>query len=615
MALVSAGVSVTITNDSYYIPATSPTVPLFFIATRADKKQADGISTALGALEHSIVRTITSLGQSISTYGVPKFLTDNIGAQLHGDARNEYGLFALNQALTILSRAYVVRANVDLSDNSITTFTSDVPVSGTNIGLGGTFSTPLVNQVGVVAEQWSLVATTSGTASIGKLGIIVPGTLYTDGSYLAVPLTGGTGSGATANITVLGGIVTDVTLVNRGIGYTNADNLSALALDIGGTGSGFAIPVTGLVASQFTVTGFSSLAQANATIGTPYNNGLVSFTITNGSVPFVTGDSFTFNVTSALVNNPLGANDAAKRASIVTALRAEINSNQDVRAELYEYNLILCPGYYETTGDLINLNVAINEEAFVIADTPMTKSPEDTAIWSGTIERENSQSAAYYYPHGLAANLDGVEVFCAASGIGLKTIAYSDSVSEVWMPPAGLRRGIVTGVTNIGYVTGTLGTATTFVSTPLNQGQRDVLYQTAGATGRINIIPFLPGKGIVVFGQKTSASLASALDRINVMRLLTMMKRDMRKSSMAFLFELNNRLTQDSLKQMLDNYLNDILLRNGLYDYIVICDSSVNTPTRIDRNELWAAIAIKPEKAVEFIHIPIRVVATGASLV
>lgn len=520
--LVSPGVSVTIIDDSFYIPASATTVPLFFIATRADKKKPDGVTAAPGALEHSVVRTITSLNQSADTYGVPHFRRTSGGAEQHGDARNEYGLFALNQVLTIVSRAYVVRANVDLSDEDVTTFAADTPVrTGTG---NGTLTGVTVDQTTAEDELWTLTATGPTT---------------------------------------------------------------------------------------FTVSGFISGSQSNATVGTLYNNGIVSFTITAGGTAFVSGDTFTFDVTSTTVANPLGVNDAAKRVSIVTALQAEINSNNDVRSEYYEYNLIICPGYHEVIDELLNLNDSINNEAFVIADTPMTKNPEDTATWSLTSARFRNVDVAYYYPHGLASNLDGHDVVCAASGIALKTIAYSDSVSEVWFPAAGFRRGIVTGVSQVGYVSGTLGTATTFVETPLNQGQRDILYEFQK---NVNIIPFFPGRGIAVFGQKTSAPLASARDRINVERMLIKIKRDIRKASMAYLFELNDRITRESIKQMIDDYLNDIMMRRGLYDYLVLCDEQNNTPARIDRNELWVDIALKPAKAVEFIYVPIKVVSTGAEL-
>jgi hypothetical protein len=520
--LVSPGVSVTIIDESFYVAASAPCVPLFFVATREDKKKADGTTDAPGAKESSVVRTITSLNQSVDTYGVPYFRADNTGAQLHGDARNEYGLFALNQYLSVGNRAYVVRADVDLADAPVVTLT---PGSPTFTGAGnGAMTSVAVNQTTGHAETWTVTATSS---------------------------------------------------------------------------------------TNFSVSGFVSGGQPTAIVGTPYNNGIISFTINAGSTPFSAGDVFTVVVTSSTAANPLGANDAAKRVTIVTALAAEINTNSDVRSDYYEYNIILCPGYPEVIDELLNLNLSINEEAFIIADTPMNKSPEDTATWSMTSARFRSQNVAYYYPHVLASNLDGVDVLASASGAALKTFAYTANVAEVWYPPAGFRRGVLTGISNVGYVTGTLGTPTTFVQSPLNQGQRDVLYEYQK---NVNIIPYFPGRGFVVFGQKTSYSLTSALDRVNVMLLLQKLKREIRKASMAYLFELNDRITRDSIKTMIDDYLNDIMVRRGLYDYLVVCDDSNNTPTRIDRNELWVDILVKPPKSVEFIYIPIRVVATGTSI-
>jgi hypothetical protein len=521
--LVSPGVSVTLIDESFYIPASAPTVPLIFVATRADKKKTDGVSDAMGAKEHSIVRTITSLNQSVSLYGVPYFREDNTGAPLHGDARNEYGLFALNQFLAVGSRAYVVRADVDLADSPVTTMTPGAPVySGTG---NGTMTGVSVNQGTGEAELWTVEA---------------------------------------------------------------------------------------INATTFNVSGFVSGLQSNAIAGVPYNNGIIAFTITAGVTPFVPGDVFTVNVT-AVVSAPasLGVNDAAKRVTIVTALQAEINSNAEVRSEYYEYNLILCPGYHETADEMLNLALAVNEEAFVIADTPNNKTPEETATWSLTVARARSQNIGYYYPWGLASNLDGKDVFIAASGTALKTFANSDNVADVWFPPAGLRRGVVVGVSDIGYVTGTLGTATTFVSSAINQGQRDVLYEFFK---NVNPIAFFPGRGIVVWGQKTSYPSASAFDRISVMRLLQKIKRDLRKAAMVYLFEVNDQITRDSIKLMIDSYLGDILTRRGLYDFAVLCDSSNNTPARIDRNELWVDIALKPVKSIEFIYIPIRVLTTGAPM-
>ena len=540
--LVSAGVSVTIIDDSFFIPVSAPTVPLFFVATQATKKQPDGVTTAAYTTEHSVVRTITSLGQSVSSYGVPAFRTADADAslpisqrrQLHGDARNEYGLFALNQYLGIGNLAYVVRADIDLTDAIVTQLI-----------------TSAVNFTSVTS------ATASQKGVLGTLAIVA-----------------GNSTPETWTVTCTA--------------------------------------PTGVNPATFSVTGsISGLSQLSAQAGAPYNNGKVSFTISNGAAAFEVGDSYTFQVLNSTVGSALGANDAAKRLAIVTALKAEINSNQEIRSETYEYNLILCPGYFEVASELVALSQDVNDEAFVIADTPMTMNADDVAVWALTPERAHGSSVAYYYPHGNASNLDGINVVCAASGIAIRTIAYSDSVAELWFAPAGVRRGLVSGIDMVGYVTGTLGTPTKFIETNLNQGQRDNLYQYYT---NINPITFFPGRGFIVFGQKTSAPAASALDRINVARLLMYIKRSLRKGAFPFLFEPNDQITRDNLKAAVDGFLGDILIKRGLYDFVTLCDASNNTATRIDRNELWCDVALKPVKAAEFIYIPVRVLATGAKL-
>ena len=314
-----------------------------------------------------------------------------------------------------------------------------------------------------------------------------------------------------------------------------------------------------------------------------------------------------FNLTS------LGANDAARRTAIVTALQAEIVGNSDIRSENFEYNIIVCPGYWETNSEMVDLAVstAIKQEAVVIGDTPSNMTPSEAVAWAQTAERASSNLIAYYYPWGIATNVDGKEICVAPSGIALKTWAFSDSVSEVWFAPAGTRRGLVTGVAELGYVSGTLGLPTTFVPTYVDQGQRDDLYRYFV---NVNPIVFFPGRGMLVWGQKTSAPDASALDRINVTRLIAYIRRQLRKNTLSFVFQPNDQLTRDNLKAVVDGFLSDIVVKRGLYDFATISDETNNTPDRIDRNELYIDVALKPVKAAEFIYIPIRIVSTGADI-
>lgn len=611
--LVSPGVSVTVVDESFYIPASAPTVPLFFIATRNDKLQPDGITPAAGTQEHSVVRTVTSIGQSVQLYGIPYFWKDLSGNEYHGDARNEYGLFALNQFLGIGNRAFVVRANVDLTDAAQEFVAVGTPVATTPVKVGvgnGTITLPTATSQFVQLEDIIVVFTsaTSFTVTGSNSGIIGIGTVGTAFTSTKVNFT------ITAGSTVFSpgdyfefSLYYAPTTVPSGAGKgTMGTTLTpgALAVDEIWT-------ITFTSPTAFTVSGSVTGPQAAGTVDTPYTNPYLSFTITTGATPFVVADAFTVDMTEVQLLNPLGANDAAKRVSIVTALQAQINSNTEVRSEIYEYNLIVCPGYWETTDELVALSQAVMDEAFVVADCPSNQTPEQTANWALTSGRTSGTSVAYYYPWGLASNLDGRNVACAPSGIALRTYAYSDNVSYVWFAPAGVRRGTVSGVAQVGYVSGTLGTPTTWVEANLNLGQRDNLYEFFK---NINPITFFPGRGILVWGQKTSSGAASALDRVNVVRLVMYLKRGLRKGAFPFVFEPNDKITRDNLKAMADGFLNDILAKRGLYDFATLCDESNNTPDRIDRNEMYLDVAIKPVKAAEFIYIPIRVLSTGAQL-
>lgn len=609
--LVSPGVSVTVTDESYYIPASAPTVPLFFIATRKNKLQPNGITPAAGTTENSVVRTVTSIGQSVQLYGVPYFWKDASGNEFHGDARNEYGLFALNQFLGIGNRAFVVRANIDLTDAAESFVGAGTPVATTptRVGVGnGTIVSISATSAFVKPETISVVMNSSTDFTV----------IGSDSGIIGTGLVGVAFVSTKVNFTIVPGSQAfsgddyfQFQLVYAPSSFIGSGNgtISNLAADVNALDETWTITFTD--ATNFTVEGSVSGPDTSGSVGAFYDNNYINFTINSGSTAFAAGDEFEVTLSTIILNNPLGANDAAKRVAIKTALQAEINSNTEVRSEMYEYNLIVAPGYQEVVDEMVALSNTVQDEAFVIADTPSYKTPEQVANWALSSERVSSQNVAYYYPWGLASNLDGRDVMIAPSGIALRTFAYSDNQSYVWFAPAGVSRGLVTGVSKVGYVTGTLGTATTFVESNLNQGQRDNLYEFFK---NINPIVFFPGRGLLVFGQKTSYSAASALDRINVVRLVMYTKRALRKGTFPFLFEPNDKTTRDNVKAAADGFLNDILAKRGLYDFVTLCDGSNNTPDRIDRNELYLDVALKPVKAVEFIYVPIRILSTGANI-
>lgn len=615
--LVSPGVSVSVTNESFFLPVTAPTIPVFFIATRAGKLQANGVTPAAGTLESGVVRTVTSVPQSLELFGVPYFRNDVSGNEFHGDARNEYGLLALNQFLGTGNRAYVIRADIDLDDEQPETFTSlgvpELVGSASFFGIGnGTIGSIVAGSslAAVKPQSFTVSFTTSTSYSVrgsisGYTGAGVVGSTFTSSRVNFTVAAGVMPFAAGDTFTFTLGYVGNAESTNNGngkiIGLTT-DDLLPLAQT-------WEIQLTSPTA--FTVVGSVTGATLPGVVGSAYDNNYINFTLIAGGTPFVAGDLFDIDATTVTVVDPLGANDAARRVAIVTALQATMNSNSDIRSSLYEFNLCACPGYWELADELAALVVDVKEEAMAIVDTPSHMTPEQVATWGLTSARQSSTNVAYYYPWCLTSNLDGRDVLGAPSGTILRTIAYSDQQAYVWTAPAGVNRGLVTGVSRVGYVTGTRGTATTFVEANLNDGQRDNLYEY---DKNINPIVFFPGRGILVWGQKTSAPAASALDRINVVRLVAYLRRSLRKGAFPFVFEPNDQITRDNLKAAADGMLNDVLTKRGLYDFATQCDRGNNTDVRIDRNELWLDVAIKPVKAAEFIYIPIRVVSTGAEI-
>ena len=305
----------------------------------------------------------------------------------------------------------------------------------------------------------------------------------------------------------------------------------------------------------------------------------------------------------------------AQRKSVVQALQALVNSNQDIRDdESRQFNLLAAPGYPELIGEMITLNYDRRLTAFVIGDTPFRLTPDATSLneWATNVRlalEDNDNGAvsfdeymAMYYGAGFTSDNAGNNIVVPASHMALRTIILNDQVAFPWFAPAGTRRGGVTNATSSGYIT----SEGEFKSVALNTGQRDTLY-----TNKINPITFISGAGLVVFGQKTRARNASALDRVNVARLTVYLRGQLELLAKPYLFEPNDKITRDQVKAAADALLLELVALRALYDFLVVCDESNNTPARIDRNELYLDIAIEPVKAIEFIYIPLRIKNTG----
>jgi len=307
-------------------------------------------------------------------------------------------------------------------------------------------------------------------------------------------------------------------------------------------------------------------------------------------------------------------NRKAQRAVIVQALASAVASNENIRSDFISYNLIAAPGYVELLDELQTLNLDRKETAFIVSDTPARLAANGTDIVNWATNANNAASngevgrvtrytySTMGYPWGLGTNLDGSEVMVPPSAAKLRTIAFSDSVSYPWKSAAGLRRGVITNQSSVGYLTA----ENEYQSVLMSEGLLDVIYDN-----NINPHTFLPNAGLVVWGDKTMHNTASALDRENVARLIVQIRTDLARLSRPYFFELNNAATRTDFKDAVDRYLGDLVAKEAMYDFVTVCSEQNNTPTRIDRNELWLDVAIEPAKSINFIFIPIRLVNTG----
>lgn len=323
--------------------------------------------------------------------------------------------------------------------------------------------------------------------------------------------------------------------------------------------------------------------------------------------------------TTASPNNEDGSGSfgrKAQRSAVVAALKSAIDTSEEARdEERRNFNLIACPGYPEALSNLINLNLDRKVTAFVVGDTPLRLKSDATSLttWgtNANLALDNGDNgivtydeyAAVYYPNGFTTDLTGANAVVPASHMMLRTIALSDQVSFPWFAPAGTRRGGITNATAVGYIDSLTGE---FQSVALNNGQRDTLYDL-----KVNPIPFFVGTGLVAYGQKTRARNASSLDRINVARLVVYLRSQLTKLARPYIFEPNDSITRDEIKQAVESLLLELVGLRAIYDFAVVCDETNNTPSRIDRNELYVDVAIEPTKAVEFIYIPLRLKNTG----
>jgi phage tail sheath protein FI len=267
----------------------------------------------------------------------------------------------------------------------------------------------------------------------------------------------------------------------------------------------------------------------------------------------------------------------------------------------YKYNVLVTPGLvknstfskHKTSVNLVIKQAANRGDYIAVIDVAPYGSTINTT--TNAASSVDSSFAATYWPWLQTVDPDtGEFVWVPASTMIPAVYAFNDSVSEPWFAPAGLNRGALSNVVR--------------AERKLSNTDRDTLY-----LGNVNPIATFPNTGVVVYGQKTLQKKASALDRVNVRRLLISLKEYISNISQFLVFEQNTISTRNQFLSQVNPYLESVQQRQGLYAFKVVMDDSNNTPDVIDRNQLVGQIYLQPTKTAEFIILDFNVLPTGAT--
>ena len=318
----------------------------------------------------------------------------------------------------------------------------------------------------------------------------------------------------------------------------------------------------------------------------------------SGSLPIVGSGSFHGATGDIVAGGDVYYNGFSSAANI----QGLANTDYDAALTLlsnkddYQFNVIVVPGLHsnqhnQTVNTLVSLAESRGDCIAVIDTSDMGLNPSDVVGYANGV---NSSYAATYYPNVQVTTETGRNQFVPPSVVIPGVYAANDNSSAPWFAPAGFVRGGIPGVIQ--------------AERKLTKTQRDTLYDA-----NVNPIATFPGTGIAVFGQKTLQKKATALDRVNVRRLLIELKKFFGDQARNLVFEQNTIATRNRFLSAVNPYLESVVQRQGLYAFRVVMDDSNNTADVIDRNQLVGQVFIQPAKTAEFIVLDFTIEPTGAS--
>ena len=460
-------------------------------------------------------------------------------------------------------------------------------------------------------------------------------------AFSSLDISGNVSSAGSNNVTASGFTSSGVELVVKSIYPGTGYNLSALR---DGSTQGVSVEINNLsTRDQVVVNNDGAQVESfNAIELSPSSNNSVEFVLNNvlennqseyvfaeiedSGSPYDAPDKFGDKVpeTGFVGGNGQSASDATPRfVKIVEGTYGLAGGDSGAEdASSLIGTPALKTGMYALDDDGLNISIGVlpgitdqaTQNAFVsLAETSKNflaiVSPpygldevQDAVNWiNGASQNErtaalNSSYASVYWPWVQVFNsFAGADQWYDPAIFAARQCVFTDSISEPWFAPAGFRRGRLTKPTSTEVV--------------LNQGDKDTLYANS-----INPVTNDPTTGITIFGQRTTQRAPTALDRVNVRRLMIYIRKVLLELGKPFQFEPNDQFTWELVEDSINPFLDDLLARRAILEGAVKCDSTTNTPARVDRNELWCSVTIKPTKAAETIVFEVNLTSQSATI-
>ena len=308
--------------------------------------------------------------------------------------------------------------------------------------------------------------------------------------------------------------------------------------------------------------------------------------------------------------NGIPTDDTGVATSIIGGVQSDGGKTgiEALDDDVLNISIALAPG--TGVGDLQTVQNALISKAattqnFIALVSPpyAVGTPGDAIDWTNgfggtrTAAINNSYAAVYWPWLKVFSVFDNKDRWMAPEIFGARQMGVTDAVADPWFAPAGFVRGLLSKPTD--------------VEVALNQGDRDSMYSGGNI---INPIVNFPQRGIAIFGQRTAQRDPSALDRINIRRMMIYIKKALLASTQRLVFEPNDKFTWQRVEQLVNPMLDEISRRRGITEFKCVCDESVNTPIRVDRNEMWCKVLIKPTKTAEMVIFELNLTNQSANL-